>query len=208
MGRDLLQEHQNQDVLLLIKEPEAGHLDLPGAPLTLQVAVADDTDGLAASVDAVHNVVYDGFAWLEVPVVETQLPTLFSLQLWQKLPQDPGLIVGVVGNEGIVLTAMRLVLIPLLGVIEESQEEVIAVNDLPFQEVVGKGCYQGEEDQTSGRDVEEVLSPLYRTEAQHPTACCPLDRQDNCRSILLHQQLVFGCRSPSTGQTKHHCSHR
>lgn len=153
MGRDLLQEHQNQDVLLLIKEPEAGHLDLPGAPLTLQVAAADHTDGLAASVDAFHNVVYDWFAWLEVPVVETQFPALLSLQLWQKLPQDPGLIVGVVGDEGIVLTAMRSELIPLHGVIEEIQEEVIAVNYLSFQEVVGKGCYQGEEDQTSGRDV-------------------------------------------------------
>lgn len=74
---DLLQKHQDQNVLLLIKQTEAGHLDLPGAPLTLQVATADHADGLAAPVDGVCDVVYDGFAWLEVTVMQTQLPALF-----------------------------------------------------------------------------------------------------------------------------------
>ena len=37
-----------------------GHLDLSGAPLTLQVGSADDTDGLPAAVDGLCDVLDDG----------------------------------------------------------------------------------------------------------------------------------------------------
>jgi len=37
-----------------------GHLDLPGAPLTLQVMFADHTDGLPAAVDGFRDVLDDG----------------------------------------------------------------------------------------------------------------------------------------------------
>ena len=37
-----------------------GHLDLSGAPLTLQVGCADHTDGLPAAVDGLCDVLDDG----------------------------------------------------------------------------------------------------------------------------------------------------
>ena len=40
-----------------------GHLDLSGAPFTLQVSMADHTDGLSAAVDGLCDVLYDGFTW-------------------------------------------------------------------------------------------------------------------------------------------------
>lgn len=39
--------------------PLPGHLDLSGAPLALQVAPGDHTDGLPAAIDGVCNVLYD-----------------------------------------------------------------------------------------------------------------------------------------------------
>lgn len=38
-----------------------GHLDLPGAPLTLEVSATDHTDRLRASIDGVCDVFDDGF---------------------------------------------------------------------------------------------------------------------------------------------------
>lgn len=40
--------------------PPPGHLDLMGAPLALQVVLADHTDGLPAAIYGVCNVLYDG----------------------------------------------------------------------------------------------------------------------------------------------------
>ena len=43
--------------------PSPGHLDLSGAPFTLQVTMADHTDGLSAAIDGICNVLYDGCTW-------------------------------------------------------------------------------------------------------------------------------------------------
>ena len=41
-------------------ELSPGHLDLPGAPLALQVVSADHTDGLPTAIDGLCNVLHDG----------------------------------------------------------------------------------------------------------------------------------------------------
>lgn len=52
-----------------------GHLDLSGAPLVLQVVLADHTDGLPASVDGVGDVLDDG-----LPCGDNSSDTEFHLQ--------------------------------------------------------------------------------------------------------------------------------
>ena len=88
-------------------------------------------------------------------MLQTQLPALLRLQLWQKLPRDPGLIGGVVGDEGIILISCTPV--PPLGVVEKCHEEEEGIDNLPSQEMVDDGPQQGEEDQRSGgQEVEEA----------------------------------------------------
>ena len=93
---------------------------------------------------------------LEVPMVQTQSPALLSFQFWQQLPDDPWLIVGVVGNKGVILSWSLPVF--MLCVKEQSQEEVVGVDQLPPQEMVGEGCHHKQEDRNSGGDKADEFS--------------------------------------------------
>lgn len=156
-GGNLLQKHQDQHVLLLIKQTEAGCLDLSGAPLTLEVSATDHTDGLPASIDAIRNVVYDRSTWLKVSMVQTQSPALLSFQFWQQLSDYPWLIMVVVGDKGIIL--IRSLLVSMFCVKEQSQEVVVGVDQLPPQEMAGEGRHHEQEDYgCDGDKVDEVYA--------------------------------------------------
>lgn len=141
MTRDTLQEHQDENVFLLIKETETSNLDLSGTPLTLQVVMANHTDGFATPINAVNNIIHDRFAWFKVPVVQTQLPALLAFQLRQQLPHYPQFIMNIIGNKGIVLQTVGLSL--LLVIVEESKEKVVGINNLPSEEVKEEGAEKG-----------------------------------------------------------------
>ena len=57
--------------------------------------------------------------------MQTESPALLSFQHWKHLLVNPGLVMNVVGDEGVV--AVRSFLLPLPLVVEEGQEEVEAV---------------------------------------------------------------------------------
>ena len=73
-------------------------------------------------------------------MVQTESPALLSLQHWKHFSVNPELIVNVVGDEGIV--ALRRPPLSFLGIIKEGQEEVVAIEKMQMQEVVGEGCEQ------------------------------------------------------------------
>ena len=95
-------------------------------------------------------VVKSSLTWLKVTMVQTQSPALFSLQFGQQLSDDPGLIMGVVGDEGVVLIGSFLVF--MLCVKEQSQEEVVGVGQVPPQEMVGEGHHHKQENCACGGD--------------------------------------------------------
>lgn len=93
--------------------------------------------------------------WLEVPMVQTQSPALLPFQLRQQLPHDPRLVAGVVRDEGVV--PLGLLLVFQLSVKEQSQEEVVGVDQLPPHEMVGEGRQHKEEDRARGGDKVDEL---------------------------------------------------
>lgn len=64
MSLDTLQSHTTYhcmyDTLPEGANRLPGCLDLSGAPFTLKVFVTDNTNGLPASVNGIHDVIYDG----------------------------------------------------------------------------------------------------------------------------------------------------
>ena len=81
-------------------------------------------------------------------MVQTESPALLSLQHWKHFSANPELIVNVVGDEGIV--ALRRPPLSFLGIIKEGQEEVVGIEKMQPQEVVGEGCEQSQHNHTSG----------------------------------------------------------
>lgn len=118
--------------------------------------------------------------WLKVSMVQTQSPALLIFQFWQQLSDDPWLIMGIVGDKGVILIVSLPVFI--LCIKEQSQEEVVGVSQLPPQEMVGVGHHHEEEDRRRGGDeadeVDIIFAGLGVKVHQFPTS-------HDCRIVAL-----------------------
>ena len=89
-------------------------------------------------------------------MVQTESPALLSLQHWKHFSVNPELIVNVVGDEGVV--ALRRPPLSFLGIIKEGQEEVVGIEKMQPQEVVGEGCEQSQHNHTrGGNEADEAM---------------------------------------------------
>lgn len=73
--RERLQEHQQEDIAMLVKQPVAGHLDLQRTPLATQEVPAYHTNSLTAAVHCRDYVVQNVAARLKVPVMKAKFET-------------------------------------------------------------------------------------------------------------------------------------
>lgn len=63
--RDVFEEDEDESVFLLFQLPVCGHSHLQTAPVTTQIAAADQTHCTLTAVDTLADVVHDIFSHLQ-----------------------------------------------------------------------------------------------------------------------------------------------